>query len=165
MKHKKIQLTQGKFALVDAEDFEKLSKYSWCFDGRNYAVRNKWDKKNKIGKIVYMHRELFGVDIGKYVDHINGNQLDNRKENLRIVTHAENIRNQKVNPKRGRSKYKGVYWNKEKNKWQAQITFNYKCKSLGRFFKEKDAAIAYNHAAKELFGEYANLNIVEPYKT
>jgi hypothetical protein len=90
------------------------------------------------------------------IDHINGDKLDNRIENLREATKAQNNRN--VGSKGGSSKYCGVAWCKSKNKWEAYITFNRKKKHLGRYSEEIDAAMAYNKAAIEMFGEFAKLN-------
>lgn len=112
------------------------------------------NRKNKIG----IHRLIMKVNNSKLsVDHINGNGLDNRKENLRICSHKENLRNSRK-PKNNTSGYKGVSWDKSRNRWKAYIIFDYKFKYLGRFKIKKDAALAYNKAAKDLFGEFAKLN-------
>jgi len=93
------------------------------------------------------------------VDHINGDNLDNRKKNLRLCTYAENNRNRKPLENKT-SKYKGVGLNKNYKikTWQARIVKNSKRYSLGYFKNEKEAALAYNQAAKKYFGEFAYLN-------
>src|SRR5215216_4921692 len=88
------------FALVDKKDYEKVSSYKWYLHNkRDYAVTFKYipDKSKRLGyttKAILMHRLLLSVKRGQDIDHINGNGLDNRKENLRVCTRAENIRNQ-----------------------------------------------------------------------
>jgi hypothetical protein len=114
------------------------------------------------GKLSLVHRLIMGLEKGdkKMVDHIDGNGLNNKRNNLRIATHSENGANKSSIPNTS-SKYKGVYWEKRKNKWQSQITFNNRTKSLGRYNSEKDAALAYNKAALKQFGEFAKLNNIE----
>jgi len=99
---------------------------------------------------------------GFLVDHINGNRLDNRKSNLRFVTNQQNIFNSQKrqliisggNP----SKYKGVTWMTDRNKWRSRITLDGREFHLGVFESEQEAALAYNKAAIKFYGEYANLN-------
>lgn len=107
-----------------------------------------------------MHRLLMTSPTGTMVDHINGNGLDNRKENLRVVTNSQNLMNRGKN-KNNTSGYKGVLWDKVRNKWIALIGFNNKNIYLGRFFTKNEAAFAYNAKAEELFGEFAQINIIE----
>jgi hypothetical protein len=107
-----------------------------------------------------MHRIILGVtDRNIFVDHKNGNGLDNRRSNLRQCTIAENNRNV-VKRIAGTSKYRGVSWHKSEGKWQAQIKHNNKRHHLGNFINEIDAAIAYNNAATELHKDFASLNII-----
>ncbi|MBL0320720.1 MAG: HNH endonuclease [Alphaproteobacteria bacterium] len=149
---KSIPLTQGKFALVDDEDFKKLNKYKWHLNNI-YAERTTWPEH----KHVYMHRYIMTAKAGQEVDHINGNKLDNRKENLRLASHSQNCKNQ-AKPKNNTSGYKGVTKNKAGNNWIAQIKTNGKHLSLGRFENIQDAARAYDNAARKYFGEFAKLN-------
>ena len=135
---------------------KKINQHKWCLTTNGYA------RRNSKGKMIRMHREVMGVfDSNIAVDHINGNKLDNRKENLRICSKQENtwnsIRKKSKNPT---SKYKGVHWSKDRNKWVASIGYNMSVIPLGRFHNEIDAAIAYNNKAAELYGKYANLNEV-----
>ncbi len=106
---KLIPLSQGKFAIVDAEDYDRLSSYKWAVSKK----RNNWYAKGRCGGLtIKMHRVIMGLKKGdgKEVDHRNGNGLDNRKENLRLCSHAENLRNQRraFSPKYT-SQRKGVY--------------------------------------------------------
>lgn len=147
---KKIILTQGKFALVDDEDFKWLNQWKWCFAG-GYAVRSC------NGKTVYMHRVIMSVPKDKEVDHVDGNKLDNRKFNLRLVTHQQNIFNCSSH-KNSTSKFRGISWEKGKNRWRGDIQIDGHNIFLGYFQKEIDAAKVWNEKAKELFGEYVKVN-------
>ena len=154
---KKIPLTQGKFTLVDDEDFERASNYKWFRDRAtytSYATRNIGTRPNKSKQ--RMHRLIMQAKKGQQIDHINGNGLDNRRCNLRFCTNSQNQMN--ARPMGGSSKYKGVSWNKKGNKWYSAIRFNYKQIHLGVFVSETLAAKAYDSKAKELFGEFAYLN-------
>lgn len=145
-----IQLSRGEVAIVDDENFEELSQSKWHCDKQGYAVR---------GDHEYMHRIIMNAPKGMTVDHINGDKLDNRRENLRLCEHAENMRNMKKH-KDNKSGYKGVSWNKYHKRWVATIGFNYEHIRIGFFDNIHDAARAYNERAKELFGEFASINEV-----
>ncbi|CAB4240509.1 putative NHN endonuclease [uncultured Caudovirales phage] len=95
------------------------------------------------------------------IDHINNIRDDNRIVNLREATHAENLSNQKPRVD-GSSKYKGVSWDKQNCKWRASVMVDYKQINLGRYHKEEEAALAYNKAALEYFGEFAKINDLTP---
>ena len=155
---KKIKLSQGKYALLDDDDYEIISKNKWFLGIDGYARRNFYMSNGKQGAIL-MHRQIMNPIKGMDVDHINHNTLDNRRSNLRIVTRSQNQMNSSSR-KNSTSKYKGVFWHKRDCKWVSQIRMNGKLKSLGYFNKETDAAFAYNVKAKELFGEFCYLNKV-----
>lgn len=158
---KEIELTQGKVALVDDEDYEYLSQFKWCAHKNGntwYATRLVYENGNKSS--ITMHRAITQVAKGMVVDHINHNGLDNRKENLRTCTKAENSRNRIKGFTTKSSKYKGVYFYKPRNKWKARIITKREYKYLGLHQTEEAAALAYNQAAKELHGEFALLNEV-----
>lgn len=147
-----IPLTKGYKALVSESDYRHLMGMKWhahvSSHGFVYA-RN--------GDGTAMHVYLLKPPRGMLVDHINGDKLDNRRENLRLATSEENSRNvQKVS---GRSsRYKGVAWDAARKKWKAQIQAEGKQKTLGRFDSEEEAARVYDAAAKAAFGEFAFLN-------
>lgn len=155
-----IPLSQGAVALVDDCDYELLSTRTWFLTkGKsrwNYAGTNVPSKDRPHGSTLLMHRHLVNAAPGQFVDHINGDTLDNRRMNLRLCTNAENIRNMRI--RGGSSRFKGVYLDKSSNDWRAQIMHNYKKQNLGNFKSEEDAARAYDAAALRLFGEFARLN-------
>lgn len=155
---KEIPLTKGKFVLVDDDGYEKFSKYKWHYTGR-YAGRLNPDR-HKEGEptVLFMHRLITNAPKGLCVDHINRDSLDNRKCNLRLVTHQENMMN--YGSKKGASKYKGVVRTKE-GRWTASIMCKGKSYNLGTYKEEEDAAKAYNIKALELTGDLAYLNGVD----
>jgi len=149
---RKIKLTLGQVALVNDADYEKISEYNW------YATRatTKWRQKfyatrkrpgDSKRRNIYMHRDIIAAPAGMQVDHINGNPLDNRRANIRIVTNRVNHQNRK---KPVTSKYPGVCWSRYYGKWVAQICVNGKGKHLGYFRKEREAAEAYQAACNTL---------------
>jgi len=157
---KEIELTKGKIAIVDDEDFEWLSQWSWCYAEKNtgspigYAKRGF--KLNGRSKLLKMHREIMKAPPELQVDHIDGNTLNNQKSNLRICTRNQNNINRIS--KSGVSGYKGVYWFKPDQKWRAKIKLNKKEMLLGYFKCAKEAAMKYDEAAIKLFGEFAKTN-------
>lgn len=160
---KKIKLTNGKYAIVDDEDYIVHPQSAWRMDYKGYAVRYIY--KNEKRTIMFMHREIMGNPVGMFVDHINHNPRDNRKVNLRICTKEQNCRNRKPNKYGSTSKFKGVGKLKTCNRWSSNIATNKNGIRtryyLGIYKTEKEAAKAYNKKAIELFGEYALLNNIK----
>lgn len=165
---KEIPLTQGKVALVDDEDYERVSRYKWFAlksGKRFYAARaeilrtRKEVKKTGLPrqKFILMHRFIMNPPDGMDVDHQNHDTVDNQKENLRICTRGQNNMNQ-LPERGGGSQFKGVTWDKRRWKWAAQLKYNGKHVFGGYFNDESKAARAYDVKAKELFGEYAKIN-------
>ena len=178
---KHIPLTRGRVAIVDDEDYDWLSKFNWSAKPRRcskysrpppnsrrkfYATRISSRKDIRDGKphLILMHRVIAATPEGLVTDHINGDTLDNRRENLRICTPSQNAAN-----KRGvrcSSSYKGVIPNPDKRckrseRWRAQIQHNRKHILIGYFASQVEAAEAYDAKAKELFGEFARINFEE----
>jgi len=147
---KEIPVTQGRVALVDSEDYHLVSGRKWC-------CSNGAAMRYERGLPTYMARLIMGAPGGMEVDHINGNRLDNRRANLRLCTHKQNLQNRKRQAG-GSSRYKGVH--KSVGKWRAMIGYDGKLYHLGYFADEEDAAKAYNEAASERFGEFARLNVI-----
>lgn len=157
-----IRLTRGYVALVDLDDYEMLSRLKWRAkveaDGRVYASAHL-PRSGKRGKAVVMHRYILGVtDPLVKVDHRNGDGLNNTRDNLRICTNAQNVRNQRAHGDKKTSKLKGVSFIRSAGKYRAQIMVNYRKFNLGNFANEIDAAKAYDAAAREHFGEFARCN-------
>lgn len=139
---KEILLTQGKVALVDDEDYPELSKFKW-YAHKDYNTLYALRKSSRVnGKqhTIPMHSVILGTPKGMETDHINGNGLDNRRENLREVTTRENAQNRHT-PKT--SKYPGVTWHKQRGKWQANIRVAGKLNYLGLYGDEETAGIVY----------------------
>jgi hypothetical protein len=162
---KQIPLSQGKFALVDDEDYDYLIQWKWYFAKKSkkesgYARRKKYIGEvngQKKWKAIWMHKEILHVGLNQKVDHIDEDKLNNQKYNLRSCTNAENSRNRGKNSA-NKSGYKGVCWYGKTNRWLVQIGVDFKIIRLG-YFKDKDeAARAYNAAAVKYHGEFAKLN-------
>ena len=150
---KKISLTHGKCAVVDDGDYERLNQFKWWVNSNGYALRTVWDHGRSYH--IRMHREIIHIPEGLITDHINGDKLDNRKENLRTCNKSENAANSKKFTT-NKSGLRGVSWfsGYSIKKWRAVITVNTRQIHLGLFSTREDAATAYENAAKKYFGEY-----------
>ena len=149
--------SSGLIAIVDESDFEWISQWRWypvqpptC--RTPYAMRTEGPKSNRY--TIRMHRLLLGLGKGdaSMVDHVNGNGLDNRRSNLRICTRAENAAH---SIREGREGLKGVYLDKRRGKWRAQITVGRKYIHLGMADSPEEAFEFYKEAARKYFGEFA----------
>ena len=152
---------KGRTALIDAADYPLVGDYRWhLMEQQKYQGRTSGPyvatTAAGVGRRVFMHTLITGYPL---TDHINHNGLDNRRSNLRAATTAQNNHNQR--PQIGTSsRFKGVTWHKQIKKWQAAIKIDGRCVYLGVFLSEEEAALAYNAAALDAYGEYAYLNEV-----
>jgi len=151
---KEIPLTQGFAALVDDEDWEQLARFKWQVLHGHYTHYAQRMQNTPYKRVFRMHRELLRPPTGMTVDHINGNGLDNRRSNLRLASYSQNQQNKKS--KIHSSQFKGVSWHKKKKKWEGRIRLG-RLRHLGYFASEMEAALAYDAAALESFGEFALL--------
>ena len=151
------KLPSGQFLSLDEEDAERLSKYRYYLHKKGYAYRflNIGEKRTA----VYIHHDVMGKHEGMVIDHISGDKLDNRKENLRITTNKSNLHNTGKQKTNSSSRHKGVSWNKTARGWSATI-HDGKHIMLGLFETEDSAAIAYNEYVKKNRDNFAHLNDV-----
>jgi hypothetical protein len=133
--------------ILDKRDTHLLKDYNWSLGSGGYASGRVNGKIKKLHHIIMPSKEGFEID------HINRNKLDNRKKNLRYVTHQQNMMNSSKK-KDNTSGFRGVWWNKRDKKWVSYIKFNNKRKCVGYFSDIEEAARAYKNKAVELFQEY-----------
>lgn len=129
-----LRLSKGKFALVDDEDFEWLNQWKWHYPGHYARRRNYIGTRNgkRIFKDIYLHRLIARTPYGLETDHINGDKLDNRKSNLRIVSSSQNHINIGIRSN-NTSGVTGIYFDKARKKWAVEISFNNKKVHIGRY--------------------------------
>ena len=132
-----IELTQGKFALIDVEDIYKVSGYVWHYMHPGYAVY----KEKGTRKTVLMHRVITNADDAAVIDHIDRNPLNNKKSNLRETSQLENIRNSKLC-----DNAKGVWFLERTGRWRAKLNYSMESVHLGYFDSEQEALEAYKEA-------------------
>lgn len=142
-------------AIIDIEDIDKVKNIKWH---RSDLQRNTYYCMSNNRTYRRLHRLILGItEPNIFIDHINHNGLDNRKENLRICTNQENIQNC-LTPKNNKSGCRGVYWAKDKNKWTVQVSINNKTKYIGRYNSYEEAVEARKEAALKYYGQFANEN-------
>ena len=148
-------LACNEVVLVDDCDFHFFHEHTWFVhereEGRKYVGRTAWNGQRQVR--LRLHTAIMRPPNGMVVDHINGDTLDNRRSNLRVCTHKQNLGNRRPN-RNSPWRYKGVRKRNDRNKWVASLAG----KTLGYFDHERDAAEAYNAAAVERYGEFARLN-------
>lgn len=152
---KTINLSQGKETIVDDSDYDLVMKYKWHFKKAFFSgYATGWVGNGKMR----LHSYLMKPPLGYVVDHINGDPLDNRRENLRIVKPIENNRNRRMN-ENNTTGFRGVYWYTRYSKWVARINVSGKKLHLGYFTDKIEAANAYDQAALKYYGDFAHVNL------
>ena len=153
---RRIPLTKGAFALVDDEDYDGFSRHRWHLQSAGYAARSS---PRPCRGYILMHRQILGAPDHLEVDHLNRTRLDNQKTNLRLCTRTQNAVNLPALGGHG-SKYKGVCWDKSRKNqpWMAKMSIGNRTVHIGRFVTEVDAAMAYDHRARRVRGQFASLN-------
>lgn len=156
-----LDIEETIFTLIDEKSFDLIEPYNWSTVGKGYAC--SWFKKS--GDTLYLHRFLLNCDSEfDTIDHINNDKLDNRLCNLRFITRQGN--NARNGPqKNNTSGYKGVCWHNQRGKWMTSVKYNGKNKYFGIYKTKEEAALAYNVAAKQLFGQYAYQNVISSTNT
>jgi AP2 domain len=156
-----VPLTRGYEAVIDAADVHLVEGWNWYanIDGNTIYAARKTPRKPGPRTSIIMHRAIMACEKDVMIDHRNGNGIDNTRGNLRSATNTQNQWNQNP-PPRGSSRFRGVCWAKDTQKWQAQICIGADKKRLylGQFANETDAASAYNTAALIYHGDFASIN-------
>lgn len=145
-----IKSTNGTDIKVNSDTYVWAKYFTWKVNSDGYAVCGKSPDRNML-----MHRVITDCPDNMQVDHINGEKLDNTRENLRIVTAHQNSMNRRINSN-SNTGYKGVYWHKRDKKFVVVVKFHGKKYFSGRFNNAEEAHEAYMRKSKELFGDYAN---------
>lgn len=146
---------QGEEFLFDSKDYDLIKDYYWRVNDGGYITTVTWSR----GFALRLSRLIMHCPKGKYVDHINHDKMDNRKENLRIVTPQQNAMNQSLKSN-NKSGVQGVCYDKSRDKWMATITYKYKTINLGRFDDFNDAVSIRKDAEEKYFGKYSYDNSV-----
>jgi hypothetical protein len=165
---KEVPVHGGLVALVDDADYELVSQYSWWPNrgtGSQTIYARAYMRGAKRQQSVLLHRLILSARHSVEIDHENLNGLDCQRHNLRLATVAQNKQNTpKYRTYKGiptTSRFKGVFWRRERNTWVARGYLNGKGVYLGSFKEESDAAAAYNTFALDHYGEFSRLNIIE----
>lgn len=154
---KELILSRGLVTLVDDDVYAWTSQWKWTsfFSGSAFYAARRGPRPRQ--EVIYLHRVIMDAPKGMDVDHINGDGLDNRRCNLRLATHSENMRNKSMQSN-NTSGFKGVSWHKQNKKWTVTISTSGKDVYLGLFGNLEEAAVAYDKAAIEYYGEFARTN-------
>jgi hypothetical protein len=151
----RITLRSGDEVLIDEVDEYLINSYTWTRSDDGYAIHNYTARGSS--KAMYMHRLIMKAKVGEIVDHIDGNRLNNKRSNLRVVSVSQNSQNSYQKYK-STSMFKGVSWDSRLKKWRVDIRVKGRKRFLGKFEDVLDAALAYDVAALEFYGNDAMTN-------
>jgi hypothetical protein len=151
-----VPLSQGYEAVIDAADVPIIAGYTWTAIKGGRTVYASRAMRLPCGKRRprRIHQQLLNSPPGFFIDHIDGDGLNNRRSNLRYASRVENGQNAKLRSD-NTSGFKGVSWDKKARKWRAHIQVNGRLRSLGTFDAPDIAHAAYVKAARESFGDFA----------
>lgn len=155
---KTIKLTKGRFTIVDDDLFEFLNQYKWHYQ---FGYAKRMIRVNGQRKALHLHRFIINAPNHLQVDHINGDSLDNRRENLRLCSQKDNAKNRSMS-KNNKSGFPGVYYYEKYGKYCAQATVNGSKKTLGYFDTKEEAFEARQEVVKEHYKSFAPVN---PFRT
>jgi hypothetical protein len=156
---KVISLSRGMVTVVDDEDYDYLMQWSWhaMKSGTRFYASGSQSYPDRTVEHFLMHRVIMKAAIGEFIDHVNRDSLDNRKENLRSCTQGQNLMNSSIRSD-NTSGFKGVSKTRQGDKWRATIQVNGASRQVGVFQTSKEAAEAYDRSATEHFGPFALTN-------
>ncbi|MGA2173295.1 MAG: AP2 domain-containing protein [Sedimentisphaerales bacterium] len=160
---RRIYLGEGEWTILDQQDYYRLGSFKWHIQGNGrklYAIRDVKTAPGKT-KLLSLHREIMKPPKRFLVDHKNRDSLDNRRENLRLATRAQNSYNRQKKKGKMSSKYIGISFDKRCQRWVVRIEHKGKHHWIGRFKSEEAAAHTYDKAAKKYRGEFACLNFAD----
>lgn len=147
-----VPLTKGLECIIDANDVDLIAGRNWhaCDGYKTSYAGCRFRLERGKSKIILLHRLLMEAPDGMHVDHIDGDGLNNRRENLRVVTHSENLHNRGPQSN-NTSGFKGVTFCRSTGRWQAQISVRKVGRKLGRYDTPEEAALAYQREAEKIW--------------
>ena len=155
MAYRTLKLSQGAFALVDEDDYERMNAVKWTLSGKYAQRKIRMPDGSYTSEL--LHRAVLNAPRTLEVDHINGDGLDNRKINLRLSTRSQNRAHSTLR-KSTKTGFKGVYNNHRTKKFRASIKADSRKYNIGTFATAEEAARAYDREALRLHGEFAVTN-------
>ena len=154
----RVYFNDGSFFVIDTQDLPAVSQFTWFLGKRGYPVAHASRKSSTPNKTFPLHRYLMNPEDGYDIDHITGDKMDNRRSNLRVCTHQENMFNQTLKSS-NKTGFCGVSKNRRTGTYEAYLHINGSKKYLGMYSSAEEAARVRDEAAMLYYGEYARLNM------